>query len=157
MTMGEQPDDYDFMLGDPADEDGDEWEAWEEEQRRRYETCAERIIACHTWVEQKLGEYGGPNEAWNLFAEFVRCCQPKSKRGRPARHSHPERDALLLKAYREAPAGQKRARVIATGSAYKMSADAAWRQLRRLRQEEHEKKAAAETMAQSFKKLATSH
>jgi hypothetical protein len=135
----------------PTEEDEGEWEVWEEAENRRYEECGQRICDCHADVARKLGD----DEAWQLFAEFL-MHRPKSKRGRPSKHSHPERDALLLEAHREAPMRQKRASVIAAGREYKMSAEAAWRQLRRLRKEELAKKAAAEAMAQLFKEWANS-
>ena len=96
---------------------GEEYYDWlEEEHDRQCEECARQIVACFEGVTRELGQ----DEAWALFAEFVKLSKPPAKRGRPSGgRNNPDRDAALLKADSEAPSGKKQASVIAAGREHK--------------------------------------
>jgi hypothetical protein len=160
LTTSDEPmrpddDEIDFGLTEEDCEEDEQWfAAWEEEQGRRYETCAQRIIACHAWVERELGEYGGPDAAWELFAEFLRECRPKPKRGRPrGKSTNTDRDAALLKAHREAPPRAKLASVVAAGHEHRSERIASLKQLARLRKGKRDREAQVRLIHAFFAKV----
>jgi len=117
-------------------------EAEEDEDRRKtWDECYARIAALAREIFGELND--DPDLTWAIFARFAEEIKPPADRGRPPRRSNPSRDEALIKAYTEAPPGEKKARVIAAGAEqphpYTMSSEAAWRQLRRLRKEAQER------------------
>jgi hypothetical protein len=103
-------------------------ERYEDRQR-----CYMRIIELAREIFHELDN--DFDTTWAMFARVADEIKPPADRGRPPKRSNPCRDNALIKAYSEAPRGEKRARVIEAGSAFKMSPEAAWKQLTRLRKE----------------------
>jgi hypothetical protein len=108
-------------------------EEWRAEEQRRWNECYARITALAREIYDELD--GDDNWTWTMFSSFAEAIKPPARRGRPPKPSNPSRDRALIKAYREAPRGKRRKRVAAAGVAYRMSPEAAWIQLRRLREE----------------------
>jgi hypothetical protein len=109
-------------------------EAEEAEDRQRcWDDCYARIVALAREIFDELDD--DHDLTWAMFAHFAEEIKPPANRGRPPKRSNPVRDDALIKAYREAPPGERRARVIAAGGAHRMSPEAAWMQIRRLRKE----------------------
>jgi hypothetical protein len=111
-----------------------EEDALRAEEERRWNECYARIEALAREIYAELDN--DDNWTWAMFANFAEAIKPPARRGRPPKRSNHSRDRALIKAYREAPHRERRARVAAAGAAYRMSPEAAWAQLRRLRDEE---------------------
>ena len=117
--------------------DDEAWRAQEAEEdedwRQTWDECYARITALAREIFDELND--DPDLTWAMFAQFAKEIKPPANKGRPPKRRNSSRDDALIKAYSEAPPGERKARVIAAGAAYKMSPAAAWRQLRRLREE----------------------
>jgi hypothetical protein len=117
--------------------DDEAWRAQEAEEdedwRQTWDECYARITALAREIFDELND--DPDLTWAMFARFAEEIKPPANKGRPPKRSNPSRDNALIKAYREAPPGKRKARVIAAGREHGMSPDAAWMQLRRLRKE----------------------
>ena len=96
--------------------------------------CSKKITECFQAVAHKLNR----DEAWRLFAEFVRLTQPKKKKGQ----HNPKFDAELLSAYDSATDGEKTGATNAVGQKYKKSNDTTQKHLRRRLAERKEFQAA---------------
>jgi hypothetical protein len=106
-------------------------EEWEEEQKRRFATCRQKIIACFKEVQHELGEYGYPAAAWELFQAFVQSPYWRPKRKKKGSHDL-EYDRQLLAAYDAAPHGQKFRAALAVTRKTHVSAESIRRHLSRL-------------------------
>ena len=123
--------------------DDEAWIAEQEDRQSTWNECYERIAVLAREISIELEDDYPFDRTWAIFARFAEEIKPPADRGRPPRRSNPSRDEALIKAYTEAPPGEKKARVIAAGAEqphpYTMSSEAAWRQLRRLRKEAQER------------------
>src|SRR5262249_53789467 len=116
------------------------WIAEEAEDRQNTQAeCYARIVALAREIFDELND--DFDLTWWMFARFAEEIKPPPNRGRPPKRSNPSRDDALIKAYREAPPGERKARVIAAGGAYGMLPEASWMQLRRLRKAARDRRA----------------